>query len=168
MLGGQPDGFDVLGEGDLAARVVVPGALPDFGLLAVGCPFGCAATGVGAGGGLSAFGVAVAGHEAFVAVVGDADLIHANGCIPRDVKQSKVSMSARRPQTLPRTPANECERQRKLIVGLTCDFTLTMRPSRGECEPLCEADTALITQRSQVQILPPLRISGSEIVDLRA
>ena len=70
MLGGQPDGLDVLGEGDLAAGVVVPGAVADLGLFAVGGAFGGTAGGVGAGGALPAFGVAVAGHEPGVAVVG--------------------------------------------------------------------------------------------------
>jgi hypothetical protein len=45
----------------------------------------------------------------------------------------------------------------KLNVGLTCDSTLTGAHSRGECEAVGERDTALITQRSQVQILPPLQ-----------
>src|SRR5688572_11682918 len=65
-------------------------------------------------------------------------------------------MSAQCPQTLPRKSANVNEGRRKLNVGLTCDFTLTLAWSRGECEAMCEAVTALITQRSQVQILPPL------------
>jgi len=42
-------------------------------------------------------------------------------------------------------------------MALTCDFTLTGGDSRAECEAVCEPDTALITQRSQVQILPPLQ-----------
>ena len=63
LLGGQPDGLDVLGEGDLAAGVVVPGAVADLGFFPVGGAFGGAAGGVGAGGALPAFGVAVAGDE---------------------------------------------------------------------------------------------------------
>ena len=58
VLGGQPDGLDVLGEGDLATGVVVPGAVADPGFFAVGGAFCGAARGVGAGGALSAFGVA--------------------------------------------------------------------------------------------------------------
>ena len=100
LLGGQPDGLDVLGEGDLAAGVVVPGALADFGFLAVGGAFGGAPGGEGAGGALPAFGVAVAGDESFVAVVGDAFLDPRHGCLPRD---SKSVMSAQCPQTLPRS-----------------------------------------------------------------
>jgi hypothetical protein len=65
-------------------------------------------------------------------------------------------MSAECPQTLPRKPANVGGGRRNLNVSLTCDFTLTVGASRGECEAVCEAGTALITQRSQVQILPPL------------
>jgi hypothetical protein len=60
VLGGQPDGLDVLGEGDLAAGVVEPGAVADFGFLAVRGAFGGTPGGVGAGGALSALGVAVA------------------------------------------------------------------------------------------------------------
>ena len=63
MLGGQPDGLDVLREGDLATGVVVPRSVADFGLLPVPGAFGGASGGVGAGGALPAFGVAVAGDE---------------------------------------------------------------------------------------------------------
>jgi hypothetical protein len=70
VLGGQPDGLDVGGEGDLAAGVVMPGAVADFGFFAVGGALGGAAGGVGAGGALPSFGVAVAGDEPGVAVVG--------------------------------------------------------------------------------------------------
>ena len=136
LLGGQPHGLDVLGEGDLAAGVVVPGALPDFGLLAVGGAFGGAAGGVGAGGALPAFGVAVAGHEPLVAVVGDALLDPRHGCLPRD---SKSVMSAQCPQTLPRTPAKGGEAWRKLNMALTCDFTLRVAHMSTGCEPLGEA-----------------------------
>ena len=66
-------------------------------------------------------------------------------------------MSAQCPQTVPRSSAKIGEGRRRLNVCLTCDFTLTMLRSRGRCEAICEADTALITQRSQVQILPPLQ-----------
>ena len=66
-------------------------------------------------------------------------------------------MSAQCPQTLPRTWANVGEGRRNLNVSLTCDFTLTRGGVEGECEAGCEPDTALITQRSQVQILPPLQ-----------
>ena len=66
-------------------------------------------------------------------------------------------MSAQCPQTLPRKPANVSERWRKLNVALTCDFTPRVAHMSTRCEPLCEAVTALITQRSQVQILPPLQ-----------
>jgi hypothetical protein len=66
-------------------------------------------------------------------------------------------MSAQCPQTVPRTPANDGERQRKINVRLTCDFSLTGGSRRVESEALCEPSTALITQRSQVQILPPLQ-----------
>src|SRR4051812_39337958 len=72
------------------------------------------------------------------------------------------SMSARCPQPLPRTSAKVGEGQRKLTVGLTCDFTLTGGASRPECEARCEPGTALITQRSQVQILPPLQRLGPD------
>jgi len=65
-------------------------------------------------------------------------------------------MSGQCPQSLPRSSANAGEGQRKLNVRLTCGFTLTSRPERTWCEPRCEDDTALITQRSQVQTLPPL------------
>jgi hypothetical protein len=68
VLGGQPHGLDVGGEGDLAGRVVVPGAVPDFGFFAVDGAFGGTAEGVGAGGALPSLGVAVAGDEAGVAV----------------------------------------------------------------------------------------------------
>src|SRR3954451_5251694 len=61
VLGGQPDGLDVLGEGDLAAGVVVPAALADLGFFAVGGAFGGTPRGVGAGRALPSFGVAVAG-----------------------------------------------------------------------------------------------------------
>jgi hypothetical protein len=47
------------------------------GLFAVGGAFGGAARRVGAGRALSAFGVAIAGHEALFAVVGDAFLTQA-------------------------------------------------------------------------------------------
>ena len=61
--------FDILGEGDLAAGVVVPGAFADLGFLPVRGAFGGPSGGVGAGGALSAFGVVVASDEALVAVV---------------------------------------------------------------------------------------------------
>src|SRR5215213_6884613 len=64
-------------------------------------------------------------------------------------------MSALCPQTLPRRPAKVSEGSREENVRLTCHFTLTGGGSRAECEAECEPDTALITQRSQVQILPP-------------
>ena len=155
VLGGQPDGLDVLGEGDLAAGVVVPGAVADFGFLAVGGAFGGAPGGVGAGGALPAFGVAVAGHEPFVAVVGDTDLDPRHRCLPKD---SKSLMSAQCPQTLPRSSAKVGEGQRKLNVR----SDLRLYPHSGSQSSVnvrqCgEADTALITQRSQVQILPPLQ-----------
>ena len=102
VLGGQPDGLDVLGEGDLAAGVVVPGAVADFGFLAVGGAFGGPAGGVGAGGALPAFGVAVAGDEPFVAVVGDPGLDPRHRRLP---ERLEMSMSAQCPQTLPRKPA---------------------------------------------------------------
>src|SRR4051794_22152049 len=66
-------------------------------------------------------------------------------------------MSAQCPQTVPRRPAKGGEGRRKLTVRLTCDFTLTWALGRAECEAECEPGTALITQRSQVQILPPLQ-----------
>jgi hypothetical protein len=44
----------------------------------------------------------------------------------------------------------------KAHVSLTCWFTLTS----GTEERWCEADTALITQRSEVQILPPLLVKS--------
>ena len=122
LLGGQPDGLDVLGEGDLAAGVVVPGAVADLGFFAVGGAFGGAAGGVGAGGALPAFGVAVAGDEPGVAVVGDPGLDPRHGA---SREGSKMLMSAQCPQTLPRSSANLGEGRRKLNVALTCDFTLT-------------------------------------------
>jgi hypothetical protein len=65
-------------------------------------------------------------------------------------------MSAQCPQTLPRMTAKVGEGQRTLNVSMACDFTPAVAHSRSEYEALCEADTALITQRSQVQIVPPL------------
>ena len=106
MLGGQPDGLDVLGEGDLAAGVVVPGTVADLGFLAVGGAFGGAAGGVGAGGALPAFGVAVAGDEPGVAVVGGPGLDPRHERLPRN---SKMSVSAECPQTLPRTRRREAK-----------------------------------------------------------
>ena len=152
MFGGQPDGLDVLGEGDLAAGVVVPRAVADLGLFAVRGAFGGTARGVCTGGALPAFGVAVAGDEPGVAVVGEP------GLDPRhDASEgAEMLMSAQCPQTLPRSSREGGEGQRRLSMGMTCDFTLTGGGSRVECEAVCEADTALITQRSQVQILPPL------------
>jgi hypothetical protein len=40
LLGGQPDGLVVLGEGDLSSGVVVPGTVADLGFLAVSGAFG--------------------------------------------------------------------------------------------------------------------------------
>jgi hypothetical protein len=40
LFGGQPDGLDVLGKGDLAAGVVVPRAVADACFFAVGGAFG--------------------------------------------------------------------------------------------------------------------------------
>ena len=84
LLGGEPHGLDVLGEGDLAAGVVVPGAVADLGLFAVGGAFGGTPGGVGAGGALPAFGVAVAGDEPGVAVVGGPGLDPRHRCLPKD------------------------------------------------------------------------------------
>ena len=131
LLGGQPHGLDVLAEGDLAEGVVVPGAFADLGLFAVGGAFGGPAGGVGAGGALSAFGVAVAGDVPGVAVVGDP------GLAPRLAASRRCSgepMSAQCPQTLPRKLENVSEGRRKLNMPLTCDFTLTAGCSRAECE----------------------------------
>jgi hypothetical protein len=63
----------------------------------------------------------------------------------------------------------------ELNVRLNRGFTLTHTGEERRCEARCEADTALITQRSQVQILPPLqgktagqsRVRGSIIARLR-
>jgi hypothetical protein len=63
-------------------------------------------------------------------------------------------MSAQCPQALPRRPAKLGEGWRKHNARLTCAFTLSVAQRRGECEAVCEADTALMTQRSQVQIPP--------------
>jgi hypothetical protein len=93
--------------------------------------------------------------EPFVAVVGDPGLDPHHGA---SMRCSKMPISAQCPQTLPRKPENLSEGRRKLNVGLTCDFTLTVAHSRGECEVVGESDTAPITQRSQVQILPPLHM----------
>jgi hypothetical protein len=68
-------------------------------------------------------------------------------------------MSAQCPQTVPRKPANVGEGQRNLDVSLTWLFALTEALIGVDCEVVCEADTELITQRSQVQILPPLQES---------
>jgi hypothetical protein len=67
-------------------------------------------------------------------------------------------MSAQCPQTVPRKPANVGEGQRNLDVSLTWLFALTEALIGVDCEVVCEADTELITQRSQVQILPPLQV----------
>ena len=123
----------------------MPGAVADFGFLAVGGAFGGAAGGVGAGGALSAFGVAVAGDEPGVAVVGDAGFDPRHGA---SLGSLKKLMSAQCPQTLPRRSAKVSERSRKPNVRLTCDSTVTKLRSRGRCEALCEVDTALVTQRS--------------------
>ena len=104
---------------------------------------------VGAGGALSAFGVAVAGDEAFVAVVGDAFFDPGHGCLPRDMK---IVISAQCPQTLPRMTAEVSERSRKLNVPLTCYFTLTLPWSRGECEPLGEAVGEVVRHLSLIHI----------------
>ena len=90
VLGGQPDGLDVVGEGDLAAGVVVPGAVADLGFFAVGGAFGGTAGGVGAGGALPAFGVAVAGDEPGVAVVGGPGLDPRHRCLPRELEDVDV------------------------------------------------------------------------------
>jgi hypothetical protein len=68
------------------------------------------------------------------------------------------AMSAQCPQTVPRKPANVGEGQRNLDVSLTWLFALTEALIGVDCEVVCEADTELITQRSQVQILPPLQV----------
>ena len=136
MLGGQPHGLDVLGEGDLTAGVVVPGALPHFGFFAVGGALGSASGGVGAGGALPAFGVAVAGDEAFVAVVGDPLFDPRHGYLPRDPKSV---MSAQCPHTLPRKSAKGGEGWRKLNMALTWDFTLTVAHMSTRSEPSGEA-----------------------------
>jgi hypothetical protein len=86
VLGGQPSGLDVLGEGDLAAGVVVPGAVANLGFFAVGGAFGGTAGGVGAGGALSAFGVAVAGDEPLVPSSGMRSFTHAIGALRKGFK----------------------------------------------------------------------------------
>ena len=100
------------------------------------------------------FGVAVAGDEPRVAVVGDALLDPGHRCLPA---VSESAMSAQCPQTLPRSSATVGEGRRKFNVLLTCDFALTWLTVEVKCEPVGEPGTALITQRSQVQILPPLQ-----------
>ena len=156
LLGGQPHGLDVLGEGDLAAGVVVPGAVADLGLLAVGGALGGAAGGEGAGGALPAFGVAVAGHEPLVAVVGDAWLRPTPWVPPERLEMVDVrTVSA---NVAPKLSERSAKVGGNSNVALTCDFTLTVAHSRAwRCEAVGEAGTALITQRSQVQILPPLQ-----------
>jgi hypothetical protein len=162
-VGGEGGGLDGL-EGsqtvstysakvDLAAGVVVPGVVADFGFLAVGGAFGGSSGGVGAGGALPSFGVAVAGDEPGVAVIGDPGLDPSHDA---SMNCSGESMSAECPQTLPRKPAKVGEAQRKLNVSLTRDFTLTLAHSRGECKPVGEADAALMTQRIPVQIAVPV------------
>ena len=99
MLGGQPDGLDVLGEGDLATGVVVPGAVADLGLFAVGGAFGGSAGGVGAGGALPAFGVAVAGDEPGVAFVGDPGLDPRDGASRSARSRCPLSVRKRCPET---------------------------------------------------------------------
>jgi hypothetical protein len=69
-------------------------------------------------------------------------------------------MSAQCPQTVPRKPANVGEGQRNLDVSLTWLFVLTEALIGVDCEVVCEADTELITQRSEVQILPPLLVKS--------
>ena len=86
LFGGQPDGLDVLGKGDLAAGVVVPRAVADACFFAVGGAFGGTAGGVGAGGALSAFGVAVAGDEPLVPSSGMRSFTHAIGALRKGFK----------------------------------------------------------------------------------
>jgi len=65
---GEPDGVEVVAEGDLAAAVVVPGAVADLDLLAVRGALGGSTRAERAGGALPAVGVAVAADEPIVAV----------------------------------------------------------------------------------------------------
>jgi hypothetical protein len=81
--------------------------------------------------------------------------ISSRGNVARPPRVLTVFVSTQCPQTLPRSSANAGEGQWKLDVSVTCGFTLTSKPEWRWCEPRCEPDTALITQRSQVQILPP-------------
>jgi hypothetical protein len=79
-----------------------------------------------------------------------------SGTSANDRWPAELLMSVRCPQTLPRKPAMVSEGWRKLSVSLTCGFTLTSGAEERWCELRCGPDTALITQRSQAQILPPL------------
>ena len=85
---------------------------------------------------LSAFGVAVAGDEPFVAVVGDPLFDAGHERVPED---SEMLVSAQCPQTLPRKPAKGGEAWRKLNRAPTCDFTLVMAHMSIRCAALCEA-----------------------------
>jgi hypothetical protein len=135
VLGGQPDGLDVVGEGDLAAGVVVPGAVPDFGFLAVGGAFSSTPGGVGADGALPSFRVAVAGNEPGIAVVGDPGLDPRHRCLPElagsvDVRTVSATVAPKAGEPQRTSAESDCERDLRLYLHTT-SVQWSVRPCVG-------------------------------------